>query len=111
MKSDQIYEALCELAEKLQIEVSEQNFRTSGIRVSSGLCQVKGKTVYMMDKHKSISRKVHLLAEELAKHPHEDIYVVPMVRDLLAKYDKMETRKRASDHDPVPDHSAGSKSD
>lgn len=97
MKSDQIYQALCELAEKLEIEVSEQNFRTSGIRVTSGLCQIKGKTVYIMDKHKSIRHKVDLLATELARQPHEDIFIVPVVRDLLAKYEPADADKGAGD--------------
>ncbi len=97
MKSDQIYQALCELAEKLGIEVSEQNFRVSGIRVSSGLCQIKGNTVYMIDKHKPISRKVTLLAQELSRHPHEDFFVVPVVRDLLAKYAPDDTEEGDSE--------------
>ena len=86
MNSEQIYQALCELAEKLDIEVSEQNFRASGISVDSGLCRVKGKTFFMMDKHKPVKRKVKLLAAELARHPHEDVYVVPQIRELLAKH-------------------------
>ena len=109
MKSDQIYQALCDLAEKLEIDVSEQNFRTSGIRVNSGLCQIKGKIVYIMDKHKSINRKVQLLAAELARHPHENIYVIPLVRDLLTKYKpedvKMGPDQTAPDPDLPPDDS------
>ena len=104
MKSDQIYQALCDLAEKLGIEVSEQNFRVSGIRVSSGLCQIKGKTVYLMDKHKAISRKVTLLAEELSRHPHEDIFIVPVVRELLAKYAPKEVE--AGEADPAAESNA-----
>ena len=86
MKPDQIYQSLLELAEKLDIEVSEQNFKPSGIRVTSGLCRIKGKTVYIMDKHKPLKSKVKLLATELARHPHEDIFIVPVLRNLLAKY-------------------------
>ena len=86
MKPDQIYQSLLELAEKLDIEVSEQNFKPSGIRVTSGLCRIKGKTVYIMDKHKPLKSKVKLLAAELARQPHEDIFIVPVLRDLLAEY-------------------------
>ena len=98
MKPDQIYQSLLELAEKLDIEVSEQNFKPSGIRVTSGLCRIKGKTVYIMDKHKPVNSKVKLLATELARQPHEDIFIVPVLRDLLAKY-KPETPEEG---DPEP---------
>ena len=86
MKPEQIYESLLELAEKLDIAVSEQNFKPSGIRVTSGLCRIKGRWVYLMDKHKPVKRKVKLLASELARHPHDHIYLVPVLRDLLTKY-------------------------
>ena len=86
MKPDQIYQSLLELAEKLDIEVSEQNFKPSGIRVTSGLCRIKGKTVYIMDKHKPLKSKVKLLASELARQPYEDIFIVPVLRNLLDKY-------------------------
>jgi hypothetical protein len=109
MKPDQIYESLLELAEKLEIEVSEQNFKPSGIRVTSGLCRVKGRWVYLMDKHKPVKSKIKLLASELARHPHEEIYLVPVLRDLLAK-NKPEavekgTAKRIPDPDRVTDGS------
>lgn len=86
MKPEQIYQELCDFAEKLGIEVSEQNFRATGIPVSSGLCLVRGKRIFMMDKHKSIHKKMKLLARELAKLPHDDYYLVPAVRDVLLKY-------------------------
>ena len=85
MKSEQIYQDLINLAEKLQITVSEQNFRKTGIKVKSGLCKVKGKQMFYIDKHKSIYKKIELLSECLSEFPHEDIYVVPAVRSLLTK--------------------------
>lgn len=103
MKPDQIYESLLELAEKLEIEVSEQNFKPSGIRVTSGLCRIKGRTVYIMDKHKPVKNKVKLLATELARHPHEDIFIVPVLRDLLAKYKPVASEEGHQDQDPPPD--------
>ena len=85
MKPEQIYQELKDLAEKLEITVSEQNFRTTGIAVQSGLCKVKGKNVFIMDKHKSIHKKIKILAAHLAEIPHENVFMVPAVRDLLEK--------------------------
>ncbi len=86
MKPEQLYQNLKELAEKLGINVSEQNLRLTGIRVKSGLCKVKDKKLYIMDKHKSIRDKTELLAACLSKIPNDDIYIVPAVRELLNRY-------------------------
>lgn len=86
MKPDQLYQELKDLAERMQITVSEQNLKASGIKVQSGLCTLKGKNLFIMDKHKSLHKKIRILASQLAKMPHEEIYIVPAVRELLDKY-------------------------
>jgi len=85
MKPEQIYQELKDLAEKLALTVSEQNLRTAGIKVKSGLCKVKGKDMFIMDKHKSIHKKIKILTTQLADMPHEDVFVIPAVRELLNK--------------------------
>ena len=86
MKPDQIYQELIDLADRMQITVSEQNLRATGIKVKSGLCTVKGQNLFVMDKHKSIHKKISILATQLATLPHEDLYIVPAIRALLEKY-------------------------
>ena len=86
MKPDQIYQELIDLADRMQITVSEQNLRATGIKVKSGLCTVKGQNLFVMDKHKSIHKKINILATQLAALPHEDLYIVPAIRVLLDKY-------------------------
>jgi hypothetical protein len=86
MKPDQLYQELIDLAERLQITVSEQNLKTSGFKVKSGFCKVRGQNLFVMDKHKSIPEKIQILARQLADVPHEDLYIVPAVRELLEKY-------------------------
>ena len=88
MKPEQIYQELKDLAEKLAVTVSEQNLRTAGIKVKSGLCKVKGQDLFIMDKHKSIHKKINVLAAQLAGMPHEDVFVIPAVREMLHKYGK-----------------------
>jgi len=85
MKPEQIYQELKDLAEKLEINVSEQNLRTTGIAVKSGLCKVKGRNMFIMDKHKSIRKKIKILASHLAEIPHENVFIVPVIRELLEK--------------------------
>lgn len=86
MKPDQLYEELISLAERLEVAVSEQNLKTSGLKVKSGFCKVRGQNIYVMDKHKSIHEKIRLLATQLAAIPHDDLYIKPVVRELLDKY-------------------------
>lgn len=88
MTPDQLYQELKDLSERLQVTVSEQNLKVSGIKVKSGLCTVKGQKLFVMDKHKSVRKKIEILAAQLALIPHEDIYIVPAVRELLEKYAK-----------------------
>ncbi len=85
MKPEQIYQELKDIAEKLGITVSEQNLRKTGISVKSGICKVKGKQIFIMDKHKSIQKKNVILTSFLKEMPHEDIYIVPAVRELISK--------------------------
>ena len=86
MKPDQLYQELKDLAERMQITVSEQNLKTAGVKVKSGLCLVKGQNLFIMDKHKSIHKKIRILAAQLAEIPHEELYIIPAVRELLGKY-------------------------
>ena len=89
MKPDQLYQELKDLAERMQVTVSEQNLKTAGIKVRSGLCIVKGRKMFIIDKHKSIQKKIKILAGQLALTPHEDLYIIPAVREVLEKYAKI----------------------
>ncbi len=93
MKPEQIYQELKDLAEKLEVSVSEQNLRTTGLKVKSGLCKVKGQNLFIMDKHKSIHKKIDILASQLARFPHEDLYVMPTIRELLEKRGSQNPKK------------------
>jgi hypothetical protein len=86
MKPEQTYQDLKELAEKLGVVVSEQNFRSTGIKAKSGLCKVKGKTNIIIDKHLSLQNKNEVLASCLSKLPHENIFMVPALREFLDSF-------------------------
>ncbi len=83
MKSEQIFVELKNLSEKLNITLSEQNFRKTGIKVRSGFCIVKGKNYFIFDKDLSIHKKNDLIAEYLSTLDYENIYIVPAVRDFI----------------------------
>lgn len=85
MKPEQLYQNLKELAEKLAITINEENLRkgAAGVKVRSGLCRVQGQRRFLLDKHLSLQEKNELIASCLARFPHEDVYVVPAVRDII----------------------------
>lgn len=83
MKPEQIFQQLKELAEKLDIIVSEQNFASASIPVKSGYCKVKGQQRFIMDKHLTLYKKNKILATFLSRYSIEDIYVVPKIREFL----------------------------
>ena len=85
MKAEQLYQELRELAQKLDVTVAEKNLHTAGIPVKSGLCKVKGRRLFVIDKHLSTHGKNSILADCLARMDHEHIYLVPAVREMIEK--------------------------
>jgi hypothetical protein len=86
MKPYQIYQALKELAEKLDVTVSEQNLRSTGIKVKSGICKLKGKNILIVDNRLPFDDKNEIIATCLSKLPHENIFMLPALRDFLNKH-------------------------
>jgi hypothetical protein len=83
MNTESLYHELKEVAEKLDITVLEQSFRGVGFPVKSGLCKIRGKDVFVMDKQLAVSTKIQLLAECLVGVEHEDIFLKPVIREFL----------------------------
>ncbi len=86
LKPDKLYQELKDLAEKLGIVVSEQNFRNTGIHVKSGYCKVKDKDHCIINKHLKLNKKLEVLGECLSLFPHESIYTVPAAREFLESF-------------------------
>jgi hypothetical protein len=70
MTPEQMYQELKDLADKLQVTVTEKSFRNVGIAVSSGFCIVKNENRCILDKRLKLHRKVEVLAECLSQMPH-----------------------------------------
>ena len=104
MKADRLYQELIDLAEKLGIEVTEQNFRATGVSAVSGPCKVKGKSLFLIDKHKRLQKRIEILSEFLAQLPTGDVHMLPAVRDHLSKFretDRLFSRENGA-HDRTP---------
>jgi hypothetical protein len=88
MKPEQIYQGLKDLADRLGIVVAEKKLSTESLKVKSGLCKIQGQFVMILDKHLSIHNKNAILATCLSDMPHDAIFVIPAVREFLARYRK-----------------------
>ena len=72
-----------ELADKFEIAVSEQNLQKTIGKANSGFCVVKNQKRFIIDKHLSLHRKIDVLGAFLSTLPHENIYIMPALRELL----------------------------
>ena len=81
-----MYAALKELAEKLNIIVTEKNLSNVGLKVKSGLCRVEERSLFIMDKHKPVREKINILAKSISNLPLEHVYIMPAIREVLEKY-------------------------
>ena len=86
MKPDQIYFELIELAEKFKISVSEQNLQKTIANAKSGFCIVKNQKRFIIDKSLTLHKKIDVLAAFLSTLPHENVYIMPALREVLYKY-------------------------
>ncbi|MCJ7772078.1 MAG: hypothetical protein MUP22_02975 [Desulfobacterales bacterium] len=86
MKTEQIYQELKNISEKLGVSVFEKNFKDTGIKVKSGFCRVKDEDRFIIDKNKNFNKKVRILASFISTLNHEDIYVIPTVRETIEKH-------------------------
>ena len=86
MKPDEIYQELKNTSEKLGVIVIEKSFKNTGIKVKSGFCKVNNEDRFIIDKNKTIKKKIRILAEFVGTLKHEDIYMMPAVRETIEKY-------------------------
>ncbi len=85
MKPDELLAELKNVSEKLGVSVEEHNFREAGVRVTSGCCTVRGQKMFILDKHKSLPKKIEILASFLSEMPLDDIFIVPAVRERISR--------------------------
>ena len=115
MKPEKLYHELKDLAEKIGMRVSEQNFRiTTGIRVRSGFCVVKDRECCLIDKHLKLNKKVEALAEcineklTISNESLETIFMVPAVREYMERFKPVAKAEAAAERvDNPPGGHAG----
>lgn len=81
MKLPALFRELQELAGKLGLEVTQDRGSFKG-----GLCRFEGEDMIVLNKSATLNQRARQLAEILAAKNLNDIYVKPVVRAELEKY-------------------------
>jgi len=85
MEPEKTYQHLEELAEKLGVSIRYENLSSSEYPATSGLCRIKGRYLYIMDRSKDLNQRIAALSECLGKMNLDGVYVMPAIRELLEK--------------------------
>jgi hypothetical protein len=83
MQPENIYQSLEDLAEQLGISIRYHDLYDQELHARSGLCTLRGRYVYIMDRSTSLSDRIRLLSQCLCRMDLEGVYVLPAIRELL----------------------------
>jgi hypothetical protein len=85
MEPRKVLEYLEDLALKLDIEVVYANLESRDPFTRGGLCKVKGKYKVFIDRTEKIQGRIKILARALSAFDKEEIYILPLIREILEK--------------------------
>ena len=83
MKKELLLSQLEELAVKLGIAIRYENVTTEESSGSGGLCRLKEEYVLIIHSQTAVEEKIRILLEALKPFPFGDVYVKPVIRELL----------------------------
>ena len=83
MEREKTYQHLEDLAEQLGISIRYDDLCDPQAPAKSGLCKLRGRHLYIMDRSTRLSEKIRLLSECLCRMDLDGVYVLPAIRRLL----------------------------
>jgi hypothetical protein len=86
MNDEVILSYLEELAEKIEILVRDENINIEESSSTGGLCRVEGKYVIILHSKAAVKEKIQIMIAALQQFDLSDIYVKPVIRELLDGY-------------------------
>jgi len=88
VKEDDLLKQLEELAERMSIAVRYENIAGKDSPGSGGLCRIEGRYVLLVQARAPLSEKIRVVAKALRRFDLSEIYVKPVLRDLLGLSDR-----------------------
>jgi hypothetical protein len=80
-----LLDQLEELADKLGIKVRYESVNLEESSSAGGLCRLKGEYVLIIHAPAPVKEKILVMTEVLKRFPLGDIYIRPVIRELLGK--------------------------
>jgi hypothetical protein len=78
-----ILNQLEDLAQKLGIRIRYENLNLEESSGVGGLCRLKGEYVLLIQAQAPVKEKIQVLTEVLKDFPLGDLYIRPVIRELL----------------------------
>ena len=75
-----------ELAEKLEILVRDENINIDESSSPGGLCRIEGKYVIILNSKTTVKEKIQVMIEALNQFDFRDMYIKPVIWELLEGY-------------------------
>jgi hypothetical protein len=89
MDDEVILNYLEELAEKLDILVRDENINMEESSSSGGLCRIEGQYVIILNSKASMKEKIQVMITALQQFDLRDMYIKPVIRELLDGYQEV----------------------
>ncbi len=83
MNEDVLLSQLEDLAEKLGILVRDENINIEESSSSGGLCRIEGEYVLILNSKVTVKEKNQVMINALQQFDLSDIYIKPVIRELL----------------------------
>lgn len=87
MSEEDLFMQLVELAYKLEIVVRDEPIDLDESSSSGGLCRIEGQYVLILNSMATTKEKIQVLIKALQSFDLSDMYVKPVIRDLLEGID------------------------
>jgi len=75
-----------ELADKLEILVRDENINIEESFSPGGFCRVEGKYVIILNSKATVKEKIQVMIKALQQFDLRDMYIKPVIRELLEGY-------------------------
>jgi hypothetical protein len=77
-----------ELADQLGILVRDENIILEEAFSAGGLCRVDGKYILILNSKATMDEKLQVMVKALRQFDFDDMYVKPVIRELLEGYEE-----------------------
>ena len=88
MNDEVLLNQLEELVEKLEILVRDENINIEESSSTGGICRIEGKYVLILHSKATVKEKIQVIIKALHQFDLSDIYIKPVIRELLEGYEK-----------------------